>query len=333
MNARLESSPDLWNDRTQAVEIMKEKGILEDLINQIKQLEQLQSDCEVLFEFAADGDEDSFSEGQGMVQKAAKLVEDLELRQMLSGEVDLNDAVLTINAGAGGTESCDWTSMLLRMFTRWCSDQGYKSEIVDILDGDEAGIKNVTLTVQGLYAYGYLKAESGIHRLVRISPFDSNARRHTSFASVYASPIIDENLEIDIEEKDLRIDTYRSQGAGGQHVNTTDSAIRITHNPTGIVVQCQKERSQHQNKDMAMKLLRSKLYEREMQARKDAISKEEAQKMEISFGSQIRSYVLHPYNMVKDHRTNFETANTGGVLDGDLTPFMKAFLINQSESG
>lgn len=311
--------------------ILKEKRLLEDTIGQVAAIDAHISDCQVLFEFALADDADSFAEGKTLYATTESQIKDLELRCMLDGEADTNDTMITINAGAGGTESCDWVSMLLRMYLKWAQKQGYKADILSILAGEEAGVKNVSVTISGLYAYGFLKAENGIHRLVRISPFDSNARRHTSFASVFATPIVDDNIDIQIEEKDLKIDTYRAQGAGGQHVNTTDSAVRITHVPTNIIVQCQKERSQHQNKDVAMKLLRSKLYEREMEARLAQVKQVEGEKKDIAWGSQIRSYVLHPYNMVKDHRTNFESSNPNAVLDGDLNDFIQTFLMQMAK--
>jgi peptide chain release factor 2 len=255
-------------------------------------------------------------------------VRESELKMMLGSEEDSRNAILTIHSGAGGTEAQDWSQMLLRMYLRWSERRGYKTEIIDFQPGDEAGVKSVTFTISGDYAYGYSKAEVGIHRLVRISPFDTGKRRHTSFASVFVYPEVDNNADVDIEEKDLRIDTYRSSGAGGQHVNKTDSAVRITHIPTGIVVQCQNERSQHKNKAMALKVLRSRLYEmnlREQREKKEELNKT---KKQIAWGSQIRSYVLHPYRMVKDHRTNLEVGNVDRVLDGDIDGFIEAYLIS-----
>ena len=249
---------------------------------------------------------------------------------MLGGEHDRANAILTINSGAGGTDSQDWAEMLLRMYLRWSDRRGFKSTVTDVQPGEEAGIKSATVIVEGEYAYGHLTAEAGVHRLVRISPFDSNARRQTSFASVFAWPEVDETIEIDVQEKDLRIDTYRSSGAGGQHVNVTDSAVRITHLPTGTVASCQNERSQIRNRDVAMKILRARLYELEMQKRRDKLEAVEATKKDIAFGSQIRSYVIHPYRMVKDHRTRHETGNVDRVLDGDLDDFIKATLIAQA---
>jgi peptide chain release factor 2 len=263
------------------------------------------------------------------LEKLESRVEDFELECMFSGEHDENNALLTIHAGAGGTEAQDWVDMLLRMYLRWAEEKGFQTDILDYLPGDEAGVKGVTVLIKGHYAYGYLRSEMGIHRLVRISPFDAGGRRHTSFASVFIFPELDDTIDIDINEKDLRIDTYRASGAGGQHVNKTSSAVRITHLPTGIVVQCQNERSQHRNKDMAFKMLRARLYERgkELQAKEQ--ENLQGEKKEIGWGSQIRSYVLQPYRMVKDHRTNCEIGNVDSVLNGNLEPFIKAYLLWQ----
>ncbi|MFH1201692.1 MAG: peptide chain release factor 2 [Candidatus Omnitrophota bacterium] len=252
-----------------------------------------------------------------------------EFKAVLSGEFDKNNAILSINAGAGGTESCDWVGMLLRMYTRWAENKNFKVQILDILSGEEAGIKNVTVRILGNYAYGYLKSEIGVHRLVRISPFDANKRRHTSFASVDVIPEIEEDIEIEIKPDEIRMDTYRASGAGGQHVNVTDSAVRITHLPTGIVVQCQNERSQYQNRQVAMMILKARLYEKMRQEKEARASDKHSKKKKIEWGSQIRSYVLHPYNMVKDHRTDYETGNTQAVLDGELDSFMEAYLKTQ----
>jgi peptide chain release factor 2 len=248
---------------------------------------------------------------------------------MLSGESDPNNAIVTVNAGAGGTEAQDWAQMLLRMYTRWSERRGFKIEILDVQPAEEAGIKSAAFNVIGPYAYGYMKSESGVHRLVRISPFDANARRHTSFASVFVSPEIDDNIEVDIKESELRIDTYRSSGAGGQHVNKTDSAVRMTHIPTGIVVSCQNERSQQKNRKMAMKILRSRIYELELQKKQKEIDKQLSEQRDIEWGSQIRSYVLQPYQKVKDHRTGFEVGDVNSVLDGDLDALMQAYLLRQ----
>lgn len=261
-----------------------------------------------------------------------KLLEQLEVESLLSGQLDQNDAVITINAGAGGTESCDWAEMLFRMYLRFAEQKGWATEIYDLQPGDEAGIKSATFEVVGNLSFGLLKAESGVHRLVRISPYDSNARRHTSFASIFVSPIVDDDIEIEINEGDLRIDTYRASGAGGQHVNRTDSAVRITHLPTKVVVQCQSQRSQHQNRDQAMKLLKSKLYELEMEKKRQEQATAESQKADIAWGSQIRSYVLHPYKMVKDHRTNYESHSPQDVLDGALQPFINEFLMKSHQT-
>lgn len=254
------------------------------------------------------------------------MVEETEVRTLLFGKDDGSNAIVTIHPGAGGTESQDWAEMLYRMYLRWTEKSGYKNELVDFQPGDEAGLKSVTFLVKGDFAYGYLSAEIGVHRLVRISPYDTGARRHTSFASLFVAPEIDDSVEIVIEEKDLRVDTYRSSGAGGQHVNVTDSAVRITHKPSGTVVQCQNERSQHRNKDMCMKILRSKLYELEMQRRQEELDETEGSKSDIAWGSQIRSYVLHPYRLVKDHRTKKETGDVDSVLDGGLDEFIQSYL-------
>lgn len=250
----------------------------------------------------------------------------METQSLLGDPLDKNDAIITINAGAGGTESCDWANMLLRMYQRFGERKGWDIELIDVLDGEEAGIKNATIQISGSYAFGLLKAESGVHRLVRISPFDSAARRHTSFVSVFITAIIDDDIEIEVNPADVRVDTYRASGAGGQHINKTDSAVRMTHNPTGIVVQCQSQRSQHQNRDKAMQMLKSKLYERELEERRKQQAEVEGGKADIGWGSQIRSYVLHPYKMVKDHRTNHEIHNPDAVLDGDIDSFIKEFL-------
>ncbi len=277
-------------------------------------------------DFSKEGDESSGQESLQVFKKLQKELELMERQVLLSEEVDPNNAILSINSGAGGTESCDWADMLLRMIVRWCESKKFKVLQMDLQQGDVAGIKSATLLIQGNYAYGLLKGESGVHRLVRVSPFDSGGRRHTSFASIFVSPEIDDEIEIDIKDKDIRIDVFRAGGAGGQSVNTTDSAVRITHIPSGIVVNCQNERSQLQNKAQAFKVLRSRLYDLEMEKKRQESEKLEASKGEIGWGSQIRSYVLHPYKLVKDHRTNFESGNPDRVLDGDLDPFMDAFL-------
>ena len=281
-------------------------------------------------------EEDTSSEIAEIEQEVESLAEDLvkiEFRLMLSGEHDEGNAIVHINAGAGGTESQDWAQMLMRMYLRWAERRNFKSETLDLLTAEEAGIKNATFEVKGAYAYGYLRSEIGVHRLVRISPFDASSRRHTSFASVFVYPEVSDDIEIDINETDLKIDTYRSSGAGGQHVNVTDSAVRITHLPSGIVVSCQNERSQHKNKSMAMKVLCARLFDLERQKKEEALEAIHSGKKQIAFGSQIRSYVLHPYRMVKDHRTNTEVGNVDTVLDGDLDKLMEAFLMEYQESG
>lgn len=272
------------------------------------------------------GDESMLEEAVELFPKLQASLSEAEKKALLSGETDLNNAIVTINAGAGGTESCDWAGMLLRMVTRWCDAHGFKAVVTDFQYGDSAGVKSATVLVTGNYAYGFLKSEIGVHRLVRISPFDSNARRHTSFASIFVSPEVDDTIEIEVLDKDLRVDVYRSGGAGGQSVNTADSAVRLTHLPSGIVVACQNERSQIQNRAMAMKILKSRLYDLELQRRRDEQDKIENTKKDIAWGSQIRSYVLHPYKLVKDHRTGFSSSQAETVLDGDLDEFMKAYL-------
>jgi len=279
-------------------------------------------------EFAESG-EAEFEEVNDELKSYTIIIEDVELQMILGGEQDSQDAIVTIHPGAGGTESQDWAEMLYRMYTRWIEQKGFKKKIMDYQPGDEAGLKDVTMEVKGDYAYGLLKAEAGIHRLVRISPFDSNSRRHTSFASVFVYPSSDEEIEIEIDQNDLRIDTFRASGAGGQHVNKTDSAIRITHIPTGIVAQCQNERSQHKNKATAMKVLKARLYQLEVEKQKEDNKVLEDSKMDIGWGSQIRSYVFHPYNMVKDHRTKEETGNISAVMDGALDNFIRAFLMSK----
>lgn len=287
------------------------------------------TDGRLYLELAAEGDVEALAEAESKVGEVDAFLGDMELRQMLGGEHDAGNAILTIHPGAGGTEAQDWAEMLLRMYMRWAERRGFKTELVDYLPGEGAGLKSATITVEGSYAYGYLQAEAGIHRLVRISPFDANARRHTSFASVFVYPEVEEDIEIEIRDEDLRVDTYRSSGAGGQHVNKTDSAVRLTHLSTGIVVACQNERSQHKNKAMAMKVMRARLYELEMQKKRDKMAEFSKTKKEIGFGSQIRSYVLHPYRLVKDHRTNVEIGNTDAVLDGDINPFIEAYLLKK----
>lgn len=307
--------------------MMRERGRIADSISVIEKLEQEIADNLELVELAEmDGDDALLAEVRAALSKAAERAELAEMQALLSGEVDGNDTYIQINAGAGGTESQDWAGMLRRMYVRWAEANDYKVEEVDAHDGDEAGIKSATLIIKGDNAYGWLKAESGVHRLVRISPFDSNARRHTSFASVWVYPVIDETIEIEIEAKDVRTDTYRASGAGGQHVNKTDSAVRLTHEPSGIVVACQNGRSQHQNRATAWDMLRSRLYEAELQKRMEAQSDSHAAKTEIGWGHQIRSYVMQPYQMVKDLRTEAETSDVQGVMDGNIDLFLSASL-------
>ena len=318
-----------WNDPEKASGILREKSRLTDAVEKWKKQKSSLEDLRILAEIASEEQDDQTQEEiRAELERLNAAVREDELKMMLSSEQDPMNAILSIHAGAGGTEAQDWAEMLLRMYLRWAERKGFEANIIDYLPGDEAGVKSVTWTLRGEYAYGYAKAEIGIHRLVRISPFDAGARRHTSFASVFVYPEVDDRIVIEIDEKDLRIDTYRSTGAGGQHVNKTDSAVRLTHLPTGIVVQCQNERSQHKNKAMAMKYLRSRLYEmklREQNAKLDEINKT---KKDIAWGSQIRSYVLHPYKMVKDHRTNLETGNVNRVLDGDIDDFIEAYLLH-----
>ena len=321
-------SPDFWNDNISASSHLKKISLLEKEIKLWKNLDLGKSDIEVLLEFAETG-ETSLDEVNDELERFINTIEDLELKMILGSNEDSQDAIITIHPGAGGTESQDWAEMLYRMYSRWIERKGFKKEILDFQAGDEAGIKDITMEIKGDYAYGLLKAEAGVHRLVRISPFDSNSRRHTSFASVFVYPSSNEEIEIEIDQSELRIDTYRASGAGGQHVNKTDSAIRITHIPSGIVVQCQNERSQHKNKASAMKVLKARLYQVEVDKEKEAMKSLENSKMDIAWGSQIRSYVFHPYNLVKDHRTKKESGNVSAIMDGDIDEFIRAFLMNQ----
>ena len=322
----LSESPEFWNDQKKAQKLMRERQILVSQIDTYKNLSlELQEHIDLIELAELEEEEEILQESQLNLQKLLIFVEKKEIEALLDGEADANDSFLEINAGAGGTESCDWASMLSRMYVRWAERHNYKVELMAENAGDEAGIKSVTYKIQGLNAYGWLKSESGVHRLVRISPFDSNAKRHTSFASVWVYPVIDENIEIEVNPADIRIDTYRSSGAGGQHVNTTDSAVRITHHPTGIVV-TSSEKSQHQNRDIAMKALKSRLYQLELDKRTSAISDAHESKGDAGWGNQIRSYVLQPYQMVKDLRSNIETSDTQGVLNGNLDMFMSGAL-------
>jgi len=323
-------SPNFWEDAAAAAKIQKEMGILQDIITNWEESESTLEEAELLLELAREeNDAETEAEAAAMIERLEEKIAADEMVCMFSGEHDANNAMLTIHAGAGGTEAQDWADILLRMYLRWAERRGFETKVLDLLPGDEAGIKSVTIMVNGRYAYGYLRSEMGIHRLVRISPFDANKRRHTSFASVFIFPELDDEIEVEINDKDLRIDTYRASGAGGQHVNKTSSAVRITHLPTGIVVQCQNERSQHRNKDIAMKMLKAQLYERERQLQQEQQQEIAGDKKEISWGSQIRSYVLQPYRMIKDHRTNHEVGNVDSVLDGNLDSFIKAYLLWQ----
>ena len=320
------ASPGFWDNQEKArlviQELKKVRAVIDPYFGCRKEFDEL-SELIVLVE---DEDHGSIKEIKQSLQKLDKDIEALEFKSLMNGELDRNDAILSIHAGAGGTESCDWASMLLRMYSMWSAANGYKTEIIDMLSGEEAGVKSAVMIITGPYAYGYLKSERGVHRLVRISPFDSNKRRHTSFASVDVIPEVEDDIQIDIKESELRIDTYRSSGAGGQHVNVTDSAVRITHLPTNIVVQCQNERSQHKNKATAMKVLKARLYESKMEERKKEMEEAYSKKQKIEWGSQIRSYVMHPYSMVKDHRTSHETSNVGAIMDGRLDEFIESFL-------
>ena len=323
--------PEFWDDRERAERTARRKSELESEIQLYDEVEAFLEEAAILLELAAEADDqDSRREAAEKFSQVKGALEKAELRQLLGGEYDSSDVILSINSGAGGTDACDWAEMLMRMYLRWAERRGFRSEVIDVQPGEEAGIRSATISIAGGYAYGHLNAEQGVHRLVRISPFDSQARRHTAFASVTAIPEIDDDVEVELDERDLRIDTYRSSGAGGQHVNKTDSAVRITHIPTGTVVQCQNERSQHKNKATAMKVLRAQLFEltrREQEARMAEITGE---KREIGFGSQIRSYTLHPQQRVKDHRTDLEVGNVEGVLDGDIDALIRSVLLQQS---
>ncbi|MFC3169267.1 peptide chain release factor 2 [Paracoccus fontiphilus] len=325
MNAMIEAG-DLWSDPARAQKLMRERQALSDAIETYRRIDgDLSANAEMVELAEAEGDPELVAEAEANLKALAEMAAQKELEALLNGEADGNDTFLEINAGAGGTESCDWASMLARMYVRWAEKKGYEVELLSETSGDEAGIRSAAYKISGRNAYGWLKSESGVHRLVRISPYDSAARRHTSFSSVWVYPVVDDNIEIDIPDRDIRIDTYRSSGAGGQHVNTTDSAVRITHLPTGIVV-TSSEKSQHQNRANAMAALKSRLYQMELDRRNAEINAQHAAKGDAGWGNQIRSYVLHPYQMVKDLRTSEETSDTQGVLDGDLDAFMAATL-------
>ena len=321
------SNPDFWNDNQSASVILKRISRIEKEIALWSDLTRRHDDMEVLIEFADLG-QTGLDEIQSELNLYQSIIDDVEMKLILGKPEDIQNAIMAIHPGAGGTESQDWAQMLYRMYKRWAEKEDFKIEIIDLQPGDEAGIKDVTFEIKGDYAFGMAKAEAGVHRMVRISPFDSASRRHTSFASVFVYPAVEEDIDVELNPTDLRIDTYRASGAGGQHINKTDSAVRITHLPTGIVAQCQNERSQHKNKSQAMKILKARLYQLELEKEKEKNKDLEDQKMDIAWGSQIRSYVFHPYQMVKDHRTKEENGNTQFVMDGGLTPFIKAFLLS-----
>ena len=320
----------MWENKSESTTVMKKISFLEKDIALRKNLVQKAEDVEVLFEFLNENQVEE-EEVKKELNSFSNLLKEFELKLILNGDNDSNDAIITIHPGAGGTESQDWAEMLYRMYSMWAESKGFKFNVIDFQNGDEAGLKDCTVEISGDYAYGLLQAEIGIHRLVRISPFDSNSRRHTSFASVSVSPAVNEDIDIEINQKDLRIDTFRSSGAGGQHVNKTDSAIRITHIPSGIVTQCQTQRSQHKNKEQALKVLKSKLFQLEME--KQLLNKKEleGEKKDIGWGSQIRSYVFHPYNMIKDHRTKHEVGNIKSVMDGNIDDFIYSYLLDKME--
>jgi len=323
---------DFWDHPEMTTGVLKERTRLTHQVGAIQKLSDELSDADVLLDLGMEeGDEQSIKEAGAQLQSVAKGLQKFALDRMLSGEDDPKDAIVSINAGAGGTDAQDWAEMLLRMYLRWCEDKGFSTKMLDLQEGEEAGIKSATFSVSGPYAYGYLKLEQGVHRLVRISPFNSSGKRHTSFASVAVYPEAEKDVEVTIDDKDLRIDVFRASGAGGQHVNKTSSAVRVLHIPTGIVVQCQQEKSQHRNKDLAMKVLRARLYQLEKEKERAQMQEMYESKDEIAWGSQIRSYVLQPYQMVKDHRINLEVGNVQGVLDGDLDPFMEGVLLRGME--
>ncbi len=326
---KLMARQDFWENPEAGRDVLKERSELNEIILSWRTLAGELEDNELLFDMALEEeDEANLKEVERKLQELRKKYREMELLQMLSDENDDKSAIVSINAGAGGTEAQDWTQMLLRMYLRWCERKNLKVEMIDLLEGEEAGVKNVTFTVSGPYAYGMLKAESGVHRLVRISPFDASGRRHTSFAAVLVFPEIDDKIEVEVKQSDLRVDTFRASGAGGQHVNKTSSAVRLTHLPTGIVVQCQNEKSQHRNRDIALKILKARLYEREKRAQQAKMQETHDNLDEIAWGNQIRSYVLQPYRLIKDHRTNVEKGNVESVLDGELDDFIEAYLLN-----
>lgn len=325
-------APDFWNDPEVSQNKMKEVKSLKDDVATYAALSTQYDDIETMIEMGyEENDPELIPEIDQMMKEFVQTYEDIRMKTLLSGEYDRNNAIVSLHAGAGGTESCDWAAMLYRMYTRWADKKGFSVEVLDSLDGEEAGIKSITFQVNGENAYGYLKSEKGVHRLVRISPFNAAGKRQTSFVSCDVMPDIEEDVDVEIREEDIRIDTFRSSGAGGQHINKTSSAIRITHFPTGIVVQCQNERSQHMNKDKAMQMLKSKLYLMKQQEQAEKMSDIRGEVRDINFGNQIRSYVMQPYTMVKDHRTNAEVSNVGGVMDGNIDPFINAYLSANTE--
>ncbi len=324
--------PGFW-ESPESAKLLQERSLITRQKEVVENLEEKQEELELLLEMAQEEDDEAtLHEVSRELSRLEREVKRAELQRLLSGEHDSSNAIVTIHSGAGGTEAQDWADMLLRMYLRWCERQGFQVRMLDMMPGEEAGIKGATFLVKGQFAYGYLKSEAGVHRLVRISPFDASGRRHTSFASVFVVPELDESIDVQIDEKDLRIDTYRASGAGGQHVNKTSSAVRITHIPTGIVVQCQNERSQHKNKAIAMKILKARLYELEQEKREQEKQRLHDQKKDIGWGSQIRSYVMHPYQMVKDHRTGMETGRVNDVMDGDLDRFIESFLEQNADA-
>ncbi len=330
--AELLAAPELWDDQARAADILRERGALLQAVAEYEQRLKEVEDLDLLLEMALEEkDHQALKEVAGDLAKLEETFSDWELRLLLGSEEDQKNAIVTIHAGAGGTEAQDWAEILLRMFLRYSERKGFKTETIDLLPGDEAGVKSVTFTASGPYAFGYFKSESGIHRLVRISPFDASGRRHTSFAAVQVLPEVDDKIEIDINDKDLRIDTFRASGPGGQHVNKTSSAVRLTHLPTGLVVSSQTERSQHRNRELAMKVLRARLYNLEKRKRDEKKAEAQESQKDIAWGSQIRSYVLQPYRLVKDHRTKHEEGNVDAVLDGNLDPFVEAFLLHPEE--
>jgi len=324
------SSPDFWNDAEKAKKTGREKTAVEEQLGWISNLEKDFEELTILTEMLNEGEEDAADEIAKKLGSLERELGKMETRRMLSGENDRNSAIIQINSGAGGTEAQDWAEMLFRMYSRWIESRGFELDVVDLLPGDEAGIKNITFLVDGDYAYGLLKAEVGVHRLIRISPFDTGKRRHTSFASVFVSPQIEDDIDIEVNESELRVDTFRASGAGGQHVNKTDSAVRITHLPTNIVVTCSNEKSQHRNKAIALKILKSRLYENRLEEEKKKQEKLHSQKKDISWGSQIRTYTMQPYRLVKDHRTGIEAGNVDAVLDGEIDKFIETYLLSSN---